>query len=89
MAFVSPLSPFPCESCGVELKPSWLDYLLAILPGSVIFMVAYFASDESSFEQYSGFVVGVLIMALCQVFLMPLSSVGSRDEKLSADAGDG
>lgn len=89
MAFVSPLSPFPCQHCDTELKPRWLDYLLAVLPGSVVFMVFYFASDESSFEQYSGFVAGVLFMALCQMFLMPLSPVQSKDKNLSADAGDG
>lgn len=72
-AFVSPLGPVPCESCDADLRVSWPAYLLAILPGSVIFLLAYLKFEESSLDQYLVYGLGFIIMLLGQSFFMPLS----------------
>ena len=73
MAFLSPFTPTPCEACDIELTVSWRSYLTAIIPGSIIFIFAYFGFEESSIKQYVGFGAGVVLMWICQIYFMPLS----------------
>ena len=71
-AFVSPLGPVPCESCDADLTVTWPAYLLAALPGSIVFLLAYLKFEESSTEQYLVYGLGFAIMLLGQTFFMPL-----------------
>lgn len=71
-ATMSPLAPMPCENCDAELAVSWTGYLLSVLPGSVVFLLAYLLLPEDSWLQYGGFGVSVLIMILGQLYFMPL-----------------
>ena len=79
---MSPLAPMPCDNCNTELSVSWKGYLLSIMPGSLVFLLAYLFLQEDSWLQYGGFGVSLLVVMLGQLYLMPLLV---KEE--SADAG--
>ena len=82
-AFVSPLGPVPCEGCDADLKVTWSAYLIAILPGSALFLLSYLNFEEGSVDQYLGFGLGFVTMLLGQSFFMPLSMAESSCENES------
>lgn len=71
-ATMSPLAPMPCDNCDAELTVSWKGYLLSVLPGSVVFLLAYLLLQEDSWLQYGGYGVSVVLVMLGQLYLMPL-----------------
>ena len=74
-ATMSPLAPMPCESCDTELTVTWKAYLLSVLPASLLFLLAYLFIEEDSVEQYCAFAGSILVMVLCQLYLMPIIEV--------------
>jgi len=85
MAFVSPLTPVDCESCGAELKVRWPTYLIAILPGSLIFLFGLFWLEDESLNQYLCFGVGFFIMITAQVLAMPFT-VSPSEQTVKTDS---
>ena len=71
-ALLSPLAPAPCDACGAELHVTWRSYLLAISPGSTIFLLAYLLFEEGSLNQYLVFGVGFVLMLLGQIYGMSI-----------------
>ncbi len=65
----------PCASCDTELTVTWKAYLLSALPASLLFLSAYLFIEEESVEQYVAYAVSILIMVLCQLYLMPIIEV--------------
>lgn len=72
-ATMSPLVATPCGNCDVDLGVTWKAYLLAMLPGSFLFLLAYLLLEEESVEQYIAFAASVIVIALVQRFFMPIS----------------
>ncbi len=77
-ATMSPLAPMPCESCDAELSVTWKAYLFSALPASILFLAAYLFLEESSVEQYGAFAVSIVVMVLCQLYLMPIVEVEKK-----------
>lgn len=79
-ATMSPLAPMPCASCDTELTVTWKAYLLSALPASLLFLSAYLFIEEESVEQYVAYAVSILIMVLCQLYLMPIIEVKTPED---------
>ena len=71
-ATLSPLISIPCKHCDIELTVSWKSYLLSVLPASIVFLVGYLYTEDSSFEQYIVIGCSILLMTLCQLIFMPI-----------------
>ena len=87
-AFASPLAPMPCQRCGAEVTVTWKHYLLAIAPGSLLFLAGYLLFEESSWQQYAMFGAGFVLMLGAQILAMPFSP-GAETAAASAANDDG
>ncbi|MBR9805422.1 hypothetical protein GYB62_02815 [bacterium] len=63
---------------------TWVDYLKAVAPGSIVFLAAYILMEESA-AQYAVYAVAVALMVYCQIRLMPLGLSAAGKPKESAD----
>ena len=71
---LSPLAAAPCESCDYDIKVSWRSYLLAISPGSILFVLAYLLLEQDSLLQYLGYASGFVLMLLGQLLFMTITA---------------
>ncbi len=83
-ATLSPLISIPCKACETELTVSWKDYLIALLPASVWFLIGYLYTEESSIEQYAVIASSIILMTVCQMYFMPIE-IAEIDETEDAD----
>ncbi len=80
-ATLSPLISIPCMSCDSELTVSWNHYLMALLPGSIWFLIGYLFTEESTMEQYLVIATSIILMTLCQMFLMPIEVAEPKEDE--------
>jgi hypothetical protein len=45
---------------------------LSVMPASILFLAAYLFIEEESVEQYGAYAVSIVVMVLCQLYLMPI-----------------
>jgi hypothetical protein len=71
-ATLSPLITIPCKECETELTVSWKNYIIALIPASIWFLVGYIYTEESTLEQYLVIGSSIILMTLCQMYFLPI-----------------